>query len=157
MSSYSKEMLNDKDRAYIEGMEHVLHLVSRTEMYGDDGCGAEEYSPTIEKIMREIRDNTVKEVKDIIAMHIEDSVREMIDGQKSEVKASEELPKVGEVVYGVLTPCGGCPFYSEESACESCDETFVSKFTYDESLKAEWGKRVFRTKMEADAVCEKMK
>lgn len=157
LNGYTREELNEKDRAFIEGMEHVVNNVLGEALFGDDDCGADEWSPTVDKIMRKIRDNVVKIIKDCIESEITDVMISMLDNEENKINENKELPEVSEFVYGVLTPCGGCPDYDENNSCEKCSKAFVSKFAYEEDVKNEWGKRVFWTESEANELCEKMK
>ena len=64
--------------------------------------------------------------------------------------------ELGQKVYCVMTPCGGCPCYeepvTEESIeiCRKCEKAIVGECDFDYDLIPEWGKTVFATPEEAE-------
>ena len=63
--------------------------------------------------------------------------------------------KVGETVYGIAQPCGGCKAFNEVMTeeylkmCQKCDQFEIIEVAFDYELIPEWGKTVFLTEEEA--------
>lgn len=64
--------------------------------------------------------------------------------------------KVGDTVYGIATPCGGCKGFNEVMSeeylkmCQKCDRFEILEIAFDYELIPEWGNTVFLTKAEAE-------
>lgn len=64
--------------------------------------------------------------------------------------------ELGQKVYGVMTPCGGCPCFEEPmreefiETCRKCEKAIVGELKFDYDLIPEWGKSVFATREEAE-------
>ena len=66
--------------------------------------------------------------------------------------------RIGQEVYAVFTPCGGCEKLSDEERCTECArEAFVDKIKFDWELVPSWGKDVFATEEEAKKRLEELK
>ena len=68
-----------------------------------------------------------------------------------------ELPcKVGDIVWCIGTPCGGCECYNEVmkeefiEKCRKCAKVEIIECKFDYELIEEFGKTVFLTKEEAE-------
>ena len=68
--------------------------------------------------------------------------------------------KIGETVYCVAQPCGGCPCYNEPmkeefiEMCRKCDKYEVIECDFDYDLIPEFGKTVFNDPETAEKVLE---
>ena len=69
-----------------------------------------------------------------------------------------ELPcKVGDKVWFIGTPCGGCEYYNEImkeefiEKCRKCEKTEIIECKFDYDLIGEFGKTVFLTREAAEA------
>lgn len=64
--------------------------------------------------------------------------------------------KVGDTVYGIAQPCGGCKAFNEVMTeeylkmCQKCDQFEIIEVAFDYELIPEWGKTVFLTREEAE-------
>ena len=71
--------------------------------------------------------------------------------------------KVGDTVYGIATPCGGCQGFHEVMSeeylkmCQKCDRFEILEIAFDYELIPEWGNTVFLTKAEAEKALAKRK
>lgn len=71
--------------------------------------------------------------------------------------------KVGDTVYGIATPCGGCKVFNEVMSeeylkmCQKCDRFEILEIAFDYELIPEWGNTVFLTKAEAEKALAKRK
>lgn len=64
--------------------------------------------------------------------------------------------KVGDTVYAIAQPCGGCKAYNDViteeyiKTCRRCDMYEIVELSFDYDLIPEWGKTVFPTKEQAE-------
>ena len=65
--------------------------------------------------------------------------------------------RIGQKVWGIFTPCGGCKDADGDERCLNCEKATVEKIDFDWDLVPSWGKDVFATKEEAEAELEKRK
>ena len=75
---YSKDMLNERDKAFIEGMEYVRDNMLTKDFIGEDefdNC----FSPTFAKIQKEIFDNVTDCFRDALKNDICEAIVDLID------------------------------------------------------------------------------
>lgn len=69
--------------------------------------------------------------------------------------------KVGDTVFGIAQPCGGCKAFNEVMTeeylkmCQRCDQFEIIEVAFDYDLIPEWGQTVFLTKAEAEKALAK--
>lgn len=70
---------------------------------------------------------------------------------------------LGEKVYFLGQPCGGCECFNEPMTeefiekCRRCDKWEIGECSFDYELIPEWGKYVFPTKEQAEEALNKLK
>lgn len=104
--------------------------------------------------------NTVDVVKNIgpLTTALGMPLNELADLIRAKQEGRVIVPpvKVGDTVYGIAQPCGGCnAFYevmTEEylKMCQRCDRFEILEVAFDYELIPEWGKTVFLTKEQAE-------
>lgn len=68
---------------------------------------------------------------------------------------------LGEKVWCLMQPCGGCECYNEPmkeefiEQCRKCDKWEISECEFDYELIPEWGEYVFPTKEQAEEALRK--
>ena len=70
--------------------------------------------------------------------------------------------KIGQKVYAIATPCGGCKYNNlsfEETlkSCRDCQKREIIECEFDYDLLHEFGETVFPTRAEAEKKLEEMK
>ena len=65
--------------------------------------------------------------------------------------------RIGQKVWGIFTPCGGCKDADGDEKCLNCEKATVEKIDFDWDLVPAWKKDVFGSKEEAEAELERRK
>ena len=65
--------------------------------------------------------------------------------------------RIGQTVWGIFTPCGGCKDADGDEKCLNCENATVEEIDFNWDLVPAWGKDVFGSKEEAAAEIEKRK
>lgn len=108
--------------------------------------------------------NKIKEVIDFVqdcgalkdgAMYYEACTNDYL----AELLAANNIVKlparIGQQVWGVFTPCGGCELSTDDSRCVVCERAFADKILFDWEMVPAWGKDVFATEEAARAAAKK--
>ncbi len=92
--TYKKEDLNTVNFAFISGMEKAKECLDG--MFGD-GDFADEWSPELGKIKKEIAETIIEEVKELLYITTCEAIVELVDGQETEVEeGGNGLSETGE-------------------------------------------------------------
>lgn len=82
---YDKEKLSEKNKAFIEGMEHVMNEVVRDDLIKDeDFSEIKEVSPTLAKIGKEISDFVTQCIQSCIESEIGDVIVSLTEEEDDE-------------------------------------------------------------------------
>ena len=79
--TYTKDMLDENDKRFIEGMEYVLDNIL-TKDFIDDGDIDDSFSATFAKITKEISDNVIITLRELLKIEICDSIVHFADGEE---------------------------------------------------------------------------
>ncbi len=63
--------------------------------------------------------------------------------------------RIGQKVWGIFTPCGGCEDCDEGENCRNCEKASIDEIEFDWGLVPCWEKDVFVAKNEAEAELER--
>jgi len=75
---YTKDMLNERDKAFVDGMEYIKDIVFTKDFFGE-GDFDDSFSPTFAKIIKEIIDNAIVTMRDFTHIEICEAIVELID------------------------------------------------------------------------------
>lgn len=84
---YKKEDLNTVNFAFISGMETAKECLDG--MF-DDGDFADEWSPELGRIKKEIAETIIEEVKELLYITTCEAIVELVDGQETEAEEDGE-------------------------------------------------------------------
>lgn len=85
---YTKDMLCERDKAFIEGMEYVRDNVL-TKDFIEQGDIDDSFSPTFAKITKEIIDNAIMSCREYVNLEICDAIVSFIDDEGDDVVENE--------------------------------------------------------------------
>lgn len=84
--TYKKEDLNDKNKAFIDGMEFLKQEVLSKDFFGESDFD-DSFSPTLAKVQKEIADRVVTTIADLAEITLCEAIVSLADEESEKTEA----------------------------------------------------------------------